>query len=117
MEKVHRAFAKNFDKFELYILRNVFVAPEDIMEIQKRYQQEMEQNSADVEQWNDVDINELEIDLNVLRHEIHVSKQKQHALQMTQKELDQQLIGIEQLAVDLAFTKDIPESGRVHDYS
>ncbi|RHY00985.1 hypothetical protein DYB36_012884 [Aphanomyces astaci] len=112
MDAVRTAFVKNFDKFELYMLRNVFVAPENIDEIRTAAHTHDRGQSTDVELSNDANPDDVDAELHALRQDIYAATQKQAALLTAKSELDQQVSGIHQLAVDLRFTQDIPKIGK-----
>ncbi|ETV74164.1 hypothetical protein, variant [Aphanomyces astaci] len=109
MDAVRTAFVKNFDKFELYMLRNVFVAPENIDEIRTAAHTHDREQSTDVDLSNDANPDDVDAELHALRQDIYAATQKQAALLAAKSELDQQVSGIHQLAVDLRFTQDIPK--------
>ncbi|KAF0714122.1 Aste57867_4037 [Aphanomyces stellatus] len=110
MDTVRSAFVKNFDKFELYIGRNVFVAPDNIAEMQQTLQAHQDAQEADLGQWQDADPVQVEVELHALRREIVAATHQHAALRTTKADLDHQIASINQLVVDLNFTQDIPRT-------
>ncbi|KAH9190283.1 hypothetical protein AeNC1_007734 [Aphanomyces euteiches] len=108
MDAVRTTFVKNFDKLELYAMRNVFVAPDNIAEIESKYQTHQIAQRNNIDERTDADPREIENELNALRREIYLSTQHHNALLATKKQLDDQLVSIQQLVTDLNFTQDIP---------
>ncbi|KAG9398339.1 hypothetical protein AC1031_014679 [Aphanomyces cochlioides] len=107
MDAVRTAFVKNFDKLELYVMRNVFVAPDNIAEIESKYQTHQIAQRNNIDQRTDADPCEIENELDALRREIYIATQHHSALLATKKQIDDQLVSIQQLVTDLNFTQDI----------
>ncbi|OQR93214.1 hypothetical protein ACHHYP_02787 [Achlya hypogyna] len=110
MQLVRRSFTKNFDKFELYIIRNVFVAPADIIETQQKYQAEVDASFTDAAAWSAADVANLELELHGLRQQIQAATLKQEQIQTAQRAVDAQVTNIEQLCTSLQFTEGMSET-------
>ncbi|KDO31625.1 hypothetical protein SPRG_03545 [Saprolegnia parasitica CBS 223.65] len=110
MQLVSRSFTKNFDKFELYILRNVFVAPANIAEIQQKYQHEIDASFTDAAHWSEADVSALELELHQLRQQIQTATLKQEQLHAAQVALDAQVANVDELCRSLQFTEGMSET-------
>ncbi|RHY30795.1 hypothetical protein DYB32_004031 [Aphanomyces invadans] len=111
MDAVRTAFVKNFDKFELYMLRNVFVAPDNIAEIQTAAHAHEHAQSTDSDQWNDANPADVEAELHALRQEFFRATETQRSLLAAKNAVDQQVGDVHAFVADLSFTKDIPKKG------
>ncbi|ETV92145.1 hypothetical protein H310_13398 [Aphanomyces invadans] len=109
MDAVRTAFVKNFDKFELYMLRNVFVAPDNIAEIQTAAHAHEHAQSTDSDQWNDANPADVEAELHALRQEFFRATETQRSLLAAKNAVDQQVGDVHAFVADLSFTKDIPK--------
>jgi len=116
MKCVREAFAKNFDKFELYVLRNVLVTPDNLLQLQDNYKNSRTKsiftsnNTAEVVS-SETGAIQLVKELEGLRQEIRIEIDKQRALHQAQAELDQQLQHVKSLASKLEFTTRFQETG------
>ncbi|OQS05972.1 hypothetical protein THRCLA_01948 [Thraustotheca clavata] len=110
MKLVGQSFAKNFDKFELYIMRNVFVTPKTIAETQRKYQNEMDTSFNDAANWTEEDVHSLENELHQLRQQIQTAAMKQQHLQNAHSAVEEQLSNVQQFCASLQFTDGISET-------
>eukprot|EP00644_Phytophthora_capsici_P004704 jgi/Phyca11/527469/estExt2_fgenesh1_pm.C_PHYCAscaffold_190120 len=121
MSKVHRAFEKNFDKFELYVRRNIVSVPEALADevAQIRAEKHKREDGADevINEEEDTSLlskeerEERKVDnqLETLRLKLRELTASNQQLEMEKKALDQRTQHFQDLVAQVAFLDDVPE--------
>ncbi|KAL3668885.1 hypothetical protein V7S43_006174 [Phytophthora oleae] len=121
MSKVHRAFEKNFDKFELYVRRNIVSVPEaladGVAQIRAEKQKKREDGEdAVVNEEEDTSLTkeereerEVDTQLETLRLKLRELTASNQRLEMEKKALDQSTQHFQGLVTQVAFLDDVPE--------
>ncbi|KAE8915843.1 hypothetical protein PF005_g10066 [Phytophthora fragariae] len=121
MSKVHRAFEKNFDKFELYVRRNIVSVPGALAdEVAQIRAEKLKQNGAEKaavpEEEDDTSLSKeereerrLDAQLEALRLKLRELTASNRRLELEQKALDQRTQQFQEYVSQVSFLDDIPE--------
>ncbi|KAG2841727.1 hypothetical protein PC119_g4729 [Phytophthora cactorum] len=122
MSKVHRAFEKNFDKFELYVRRNIVSVPDaladEVAEIRAEKQKKgADEESAATQEEEDTALltreereeRKVDTQLEALRLKLRELTASNQRLEMEKKALDQRTQHFQGLVSQVAFLDDVPE--------
>ncbi|CAH0490285.1 unnamed protein product [Peronospora farinosa] len=122
MAKVHRAFEKNFEKFELYVRRNIVLVPDaladEVAQIRAERQQKDGENER-IRQEEEEDLallskeereeREVDAQLETLRLKLRDLTVANQRLELEQKALHERTQHFRDLVTRVAFLDDIPE--------
>ncbi|KAG7388804.1 hypothetical protein PHYPSEUDO_011823 [Phytophthora pseudosyringae] len=122
MAKVHRAFEKNFDKFELYVRRNIVSVPDALADEVAQIRAEKHNHGGDGEtavtqEEEDAALltreereeRKVDAQLESLRLKLRELTASNQRLEMEQKALDQRTQHFQGIVSQVAFLDDIPE--------
>ncbi|KAI9912921.1 hypothetical protein PsorP6_005596 [Peronosclerospora sorghi] len=122
MSKVHRAFEKNFVKFELYVRRNIVSVPDPLVDEVAQIREEMRKKNGqggigsheeevDTALLSKEEREERKVDtqLESLRRKLRDLTAKNQRLEMEQKALDRSTQHFQNLVTELAFLDDVSE--------
>ncbi|KAF1789626.1 Centromere protein Mis12 [Phytophthora cactorum] len=122
MSKVHRAFEKNFDKFELYVRRNIVSVPDaladEVAEIRAEKQKKgADEESAATQEEEDTALltreereeRKVDTQLEALRLKLRELTASNQRLETEKKALDQRTQHFQGLVSQVAFLDDVPE--------
>ncbi|ETI45162.1 hypothetical protein F441_10088 [Phytophthora nicotianae CJ01A1] len=122
MAKVHRAFEKNFDKFELYVRRNIVAVPDalvdEVAQIRaEKQEKDGDQSNAAAQETEDMALltreereeRTLDNQLEALRLKLRELTASNQRLEMEKKALDQRTQHFQGFVAQVAFLDDVPE--------
>ncbi|CAH0482688.1 unnamed protein product [Peronospora belbahrii] len=122
MAKVHRAFEKNFEKFELYVRRNIVLVPDEVShevaQIQAERQQKKgkcvttpheEEVDTSLLSREEKDEREVDTQLEMLRQKLRELTAANQQLELEQKALDERTQRFQGLIAQIAFLDDVPK--------
>ncbi|GMF09177.1 unnamed protein product [Phytophthora lilii] len=122
MSKVHRAFEKNFDKFELYVRRNIVAVPDsvaaEVAQIRAEKHKDGEgETPVAVPDEEDTSLlskdqreeRRVDAQLEALRLKLRELTASNKRLEMEQKALDERTQHFQGLVSQVAFLDDVPE--------
>lgn len=119
MSKVHRAFEKNFDKFELYVRRNIVSVPAALAdEVAQIRAEKLKQNGGEKAAVPEEDTSlskeereerRLDAQLEALRLKLRELTASNQRLELEQKALDQRTQQFQEYVSQVSFLDDIPE--------
>ncbi|KAF4127979.1 Mis12 protein [Phytophthora infestans] len=122
MSKVHRAFEKNFDKFELYVRRNIVSVPDALADEVAQIRAEKQKTDGDkdnvaAQEAEDMALltreereeRTLDNQLEALRLNLRELTASNQQLEMEKKALDLRAQRFQGLVSQLAFLDDVPE--------
>ncbi|KAK1945646.1 hypothetical protein P3T76_002694 [Phytophthora citrophthora] len=122
MSKVHRAFEKNFDKFELYVRRNIVSVPEALADEVAQIRAEKHKTREDgegevVNEEEDTSLltkeereeRKVDAQLEALRLKLRDLTASNQRLEMEKNALDQSTQHFQGLVKKVAFLDDVPE--------
>ncbi|KAL4133127.1 hypothetical protein PRIC2_003448 [Phytophthora ramorum] len=122
MTKVHRAFEKNFDKFELYVRRNIVSVPDALADEVAQIRAEKQtkgreedvatlQDDADTALLSNEEKEERGVDkqLETLRLRLRALSASNQRLELEQEALDERTKHFQDIVDKVAFLDDVPE--------
>ncbi|KAF4321435.1 hypothetical protein BBO99_00001235 [Phytophthora kernoviae] len=120
MSKVHRAFVKNFDKFELYVRRNIVSVPEALAdEVTQIRAEKLKEGKGDgqmpAEEYTallskeEKEEHHVDAQLDALRLRLRELTASNQRLEFEQKALDERTQHFQGLVTQVAFLDDVPE--------
>ncbi|KAG7397038.1 hypothetical protein PHYBOEH_001316 [Phytophthora boehmeriae] len=121
MSKVHRAFAKNFDKFELYVRRNIESVPDALADEVAQIRAEKlkkdgkgdgqvpEEEDAELLSKEEKEERRVDAQLDALRLRLRELTASNQRLKLEHKALDERTQLFQSLVTQVAFLDDVPE--------
>jgi hypothetical protein len=122
MSKVHRAFEKNFDKFELYVSRNIVSVPgplaNEVAQIRaEKHKKDGEGGEKATAEEEDLALlskeekeeRQVDAQLETLRLRLRELTASNQRLELEQKALDERTRRFQSLVTQVAFLDDVPE--------
>lgn len=120
MTKVHRAFEKNFDKFELYVRRNIVSVPDtlanEVAQIRAEKQindkettRTQEDKDAVLLTQEESEERQVDTQLEALRLRLRELTSSNQRLCLEKKALEHRIQQFQALASQVAFLEDVPE--------